>query len=253
VKSNSFQNVGRIIVILFFTLVCLVVGIQIGVVFNRTINPQEPSPTVTPTTVPFIELETNQNNYLLVYVDRLQATRPDLKGVWLVVAVPDQYTFTILPIFPATSFDASEFNQELARSFSLSEDGTLDIQFLNQLRTHNYFWNHQLFIDDIGLISIYDQLSGKTTKPMTSTGAQLLAEMQPWHNSPQDALNQQHLMLLNLCSGIQGVSPEADIMPVLELIPTHFLTDIGDESLMFHWGKIKENPAQFVCEFPSFP
>lgn len=250
-NSKSLQSVGKLIIILFFTLICLVIGIQIGVVFNRNFTENAPSVTPTYTAAPVIQPETNQNNFLIVYVDRIQANRPELKGVWLVVGIPGEFRYTFLPIFPSTGSEASEINQGISGLFSIEEDGSLSTQFLNELRKYNYFWNHFHLIDDIGIITIYDQLASSSNRDMSTTGSQILAEMQNWRNSPENTITQQHQLFAEICDGVSQVRPEANIIQILELNPEHLSTDIGDEKIIFDWSQIKMDPSRFQCEFPS--
>lgn len=249
--ANTLKNAGRLLIIIFFTLICLVAGIQIGIFFNHNIasvSPQKSTATVT--TAPLEAPETNQNNYLLIFVDRIEAPRSRLKGVWMVISVPNEHRYTFLPIFPSGN---TQFNQGIASQFSLDTDSNMDVRFLNELREYNFFWNNFLLVDDIGVITIYDWIAENSNQVIEAAGSKILSEMAPWEKDPQNSAHQQYILISDLCNGVSHIESQADILQILELSPDHLYTDIGDQLLIYNWDQIKEDPSHFSCQFPTFP
>jgi hypothetical protein len=66
-------------------------------------------------------MNNGQRSLLLIGVDTLRTSQPDLASLWLVTYLPPDSTFHLLPIFPAGKGDLSDFERQLSRSFRMDK------------------------------------------------------------------------------------------------------------------------------------
>ena len=109
-----------------------------------------------------------QTNYLLLFVDDLNAKKPKLNGAYLWIIQNDTHRWTFLPIYDAQLPQpvVNSFTQELTRDFSFNNSHQLNSAFIDRLKAHSILWHHILLLDEIFLAKISEVANIQDSTPL---------------------------------------------------------------------------------------
>ena len=217
------KKIGIILILIVFPL-CLLAGYRItGIVFNNF----GAEVTATPPAAPAVPLDSTQQIFFMIHVDRLDAPQPQLISVWIMFAlISDPPSLTFVPLIKAGE------NAAATDTFAILPDRTLAPEFLTALRNLSGVQNHAyMILDDQALISF----------------ASSFARMLNGHeNSGPDG---EQLAIHGLCDMLRmGEIRMTYEIPWGEIVPNHFKTDMLLDNFMDAWLRISRGKNAPVCD-----
>lgn len=221
------------LVIILATLIvfflCLLVGFQIG----DWVLPEE---TTTTTSAPV--LAGKQQNIIIIHVDQLENSRPDLISVWVLFLY---YSDAPSMMFKAIYSNDGSANQisPSTQMLSIQPDGTLQQDFLRSLQSN-------LKIQSDGYVLVDDDAILMFSKRFPGPGPTL----EPYQVTipPDDQLVQNICSYLGTKEARRGVE-----LPWNEVLPNHFRTDMNFTSFMSHWIRLTQAANPPNCKLITQP
>ncbi len=171
-----------------------------------------------------LQLSSTQKNYLLIHVTDLNSETAQLVAVWeLLVFYSQPPQVMLLPLYP--SYDDA-VSTALGTSFKLNGSGVVSSRFIDEIeKRFDIVTTGYIIVDNTGLSLLQ--------KWATQEDVQISAV------TPSTA-EEKHIILLNgqqffqkLCSQFaqNGVKPFLDQIRWIDLLPSHFSTNLSFESL----------------------
>jgi hypothetical protein len=199
-------------------------------------------------------INNGQRNLLVAWVDRLDAARPRLEGLWLILFVPNSPSLTWLPLYPAGLIVNIDGNPQWTADFRLTPDGKLDAQFVADLRSKDVWWNNYLIIDETGLAEIVNRSLNANEDPgitpQPDAGVRIIANMPPAWEHPEEALKAQFDLLEKFClppTATNRVASEADLIGPLD---HHLITNLQADEILSIWNDLRLTGGR-LCKFPT--
>ncbi|HLA99474.1 MAG TPA: hypothetical protein VJL34_13560 [Anaerolineales bacterium] len=221
-----------------------------------------PVPSLPPPTQPAAEqppkpsqLASRQRNLLVIGVDDLGSPDPRLEAVWLVIYMPANPHFMLLPVYPSPSSALQEANSpspDLAQLFHLNASKTLPAEFLSALEGRGLWWTGFLILDEVALSDVIEFLGG-AGELSSLDGARTIASLPPAANDPQEALIRQARLLHELCGNVARLSLDDGwrLPHLFGLIPAHAITDLDLDQVATEWQQLLQRAGEIACEYPS--
>ena len=151
--------------------------------------PPQPSPVSRVITTPGAD----QNDLLLIQIDRLDASKPMLRAVWMagIFRSANQTVLTFFPLFPVKSISPAP--TDLSGLFALNPDGSLGKAFVQAVAARGVQVSAFLLIDDEGYAALDQFLRGQDvtifTPAPSSPSVFLLAACQYIHRGSDPSPN----------------------------------------------------------------
>jgi hypothetical protein len=194
---------------------------------------------------------TFHKNYLVILVDRVDLVKPDLRNIWLVLTTSPGQSITFLPVFSSSQTTQGTTAELLENTFALSENGSPDDSFLNELEKLEIHWSNYLVIDDVVIAQAVDLSGG-----VDSYGQKILK---------QDVLNGdlysrqynvefekiQKNLLIQLCQELPIFSLHPDYEDFLLTFLTHSRSSFTLDEITYAFRLINENNSSLQCQFPT--
>lgn len=141
---------GFILIVLF--VACGVIGILLANQFVGSDDQKTPEPVVYPTRTAGAPGD-GQTNLVLLRVDDLSSSQPQLISIWIAFLGPADYPgLTVMMLYPNP--DAPDQVQSLADAFSLGED-KLPVQgFWQELAAYKFSWDGYLLADSQAITAV---------------------------------------------------------------------------------------------------
>lgn len=189
-------------------------------------------------------LASQQQNFLLVRVDDLTASDPQIVEAWLVLTLySDTPQIMFVPIFPR--YDSAQ-NSELAASFSLDSQGQMSSK----------------------LVAVVSDMFKVTINGYILTDAASMNAIAGWFGIdgiaagtvPAQSDAEKHTVLLNSQTFLQKVCSQIKNGKALQqyasiywsqLIPDHFQTDMSFEQLTASWERVTHASPPQQCDVLS--
>jgi hypothetical protein len=218
---------GFILIILF--VACGVIGILLANQFVGSDDQKTPEPVVYPTRTAGAPGD-GQTNLVLMRVNDLSATQPELISIWIAFLGPADYPgLTVMMLYPNP--DAPEQVQSLADAFSLGEDKQPVAEFWQELASYKFTWDGYLLADSQAITSITGWVNN----------SQVQLQAQPANNPEGYRIIQyeETSVFKNICSTLGNAEDAAGPVPDWgSIIPLHMRTDLTFEAMMYSWGKL---------------
>jgi hypothetical protein len=190
----------------------------------------------------------DQRNLLVVGVDRLEADRPRLESLWLVLYFPGRSPITLLPLYPAPAGDDT-----LPASFALAHSGDLSPRFQEQLRSQQIWWHGTILMDEAGMAAMLDFLSASPGERRITGAQSIERSARPWHD-PAGALLDQTALLQVGCDQAAGrVFSAAEVGQFLDGAAGHLRADLDLSQVAQAWLDLAGEAPAVRCEFPLAP
>lgn len=196
----------------------------------------------TPTVIP------NQSNLLIVLVDDLSSSQPELIGLWLAGRVSSAPQIIFLPIFPSQSSSKSE---NAIHSSFLDTSGNLDENFVNTLHTREIWWDHYLAADMNSLIDLVSLMNGISWNGENYTGPEIVTLISEILDQPRVALELQAQIAGELCNNLPDWAVKADSEILEGLFESRFRSDMEFGLIQSARQKISGPEGIPVCAFPT--
>jgi hypothetical protein len=184
-------------------------------------------------------LASTQQNILLIHVDDLTLSRPNLISVWGFFAYyANQNQVVFLPLLP--SIDAS-VQSSMVEKFSL--DGTRQVSkdFITALQQQfNLKVTGVVVTDNVGLSFFASQLTGQSAP---------VAAVQPTNDDQKkQILMNAQFFFQSICSLLQNKSGDTALnLDWQQLVPDHFSTSLPFETIMVDRQKLFGSSAVNQC------
>ena len=189
-------------------------------------------------------LSESQQNYLLVQVDDLSSSSPQLIQIWIVLTYysnPPQIMF--LPLYP--TYDASQ-NDAIAAAFTMNGSNHLTDKLIKKI-TDLYKVNVDGYIltDAAGEYAIANWFGIQGVQAGTAPAQSDIDK----HNI---LLNSQ-TFFQNVCGQLKagGAESEYTAMQWSQIIPGHFQTNLSFEVLMASWDRVIRSQPPQQCDVLS--
>jgi hypothetical protein len=183
-----------------------------------------------------------QENLLVILVNDLNASPPILESIWMVyIYRGNQPSLVFLPIY---SLKAKKSNPDLQDGFQYGMFGKISSKFWNSLaEDYQIRWDHYLIIDNVGLSSFYEQLTGK--KPPKAL-KQEIVEAKP---ADYNAIAQK--VIKAFCGKLKnGVNRESQNVDWTR-IESNLKTNTKFEIIASEWTRYLKNPQEDPCNIVS--
>jgi hypothetical protein len=234
----------------------LSIGYWVGSSFNNPHPVQEGIGHLKPTPSPIPALPDGERILLLAGVDKLESTQPQLESLWLLTYYLDGRPIQLLPIYPFKNNSQQPSEAQILDTFSVvkgQESAQLNPEFLRLLAESGFWLSGYLLMDDHATASVINLLGGLPTDSGLCTGEQILKTIHPATEQPQNAHDQQAILLGQACLTLSRMPTQPQWQTILELIPEHIITDLQPLRLLNEIQILASDLTQLRCEFPSVP
>lgn len=188
------------------------------------------------------ELPNHQQNILIVQVNNLNASEPNLESVWLMLYIKNTPKITWMPLYLS-----SAQNNSLANKFQLGKNNTLGVKFESALRKQDIWWNGYIITDKQGVRNLVEllQASPKNGTAITGSGNEINAVSLL---SPSDM--EKIAVIQNICQMSSNLENPQVINSWLGN-NKNLITDFPIEELIAQWSTLLAGSTPLTCEFPS--
>ncbi len=199
-----------------------------------------------------------QNNILLVGVDDLEAPAPQLESAWLVLYIAQTPHFTLMQIYPGSSFESAGGGSpgvDLASLFQSDPQGSPGPEFFTELKARGLWWSGYIVMDRLALaeaIDLITNLSDAGDDQSLSPGSAAVARVPfAWHD-PQGAYRGQVELIQKICTTALHLKPDhiGKLEDLYLLFDRHIMSDIGREKLAAEMVGMLVNENLITCELP---
>ena len=193
------------------------------------------------------KLSSDQHNYLVIGVDQIKSSNPNLESIWLLISFPGKSSLTLIPVYPTVEGGIPLADSTLAELFSISAEGIPGTGFSDHLR-EQIRWDNYILIDMAGYAAVFEFLDqGKPDFEVTST----LTSLPPVWQDPVGALQAQTQLMNAACTQASNLPGKINTIEFIQNIQPHFHTDINWEEIIQQWSFEQQDSFQINCEFPT--
>jgi hypothetical protein len=204
--------------LLSIAIFCFLVGaLSVLINLSKQENPAQKSAT------PPAESESSQKAALILGVDRLNQSDPQLLSVWM-ATFEFRDKEIILHGFP-TNLQSSASPISLANLFGWSPDTGVDGSFLAAIeKTTGVEPDIVLILDEVGYASLIDYLEGITLTGNYMDGPTVISALRVFYDDPLISLEAQAKVLRALAERVDTLGSSPNLTPLFNLIPEHAYT-----------------------------
>lgn len=194
-----------------------------------------------------------QRNLLLIGVDELESTNPQLKSVWLVlqIATHSPQRFTLVPLYPAVGDQVLVAQEQLQASFRLDANGAVQQKFFDEIKAADFWWSNYLVIDQAGLAELIDLGGGIDLGHGSLKGKQVTQLLTAPELQADTALGAQAAVFQAVCSQSAEKLLSLDAKKIFQKLGGHLRTDLEIERLTQEWQMPLILAGRPSCEFPT--
>ncbi len=182
----------------------------------------------------------NQTSILLVQVDNLTLSNPQLISAWgLFTSHSQPAQVVIKTVYPPLTDDPT--SASLARRFALNAERLPTTATLNQIRKDKFNFEHVIVVDQTSLKAITEWLAGRSVT---------LAPMVPDSmDAAQNILVQDAAVMNEICRGMTRSEKSRGLEPDWQgLIGEHFSSDYPLDAFISDWSRLDNRTAPPQCE-----
>ena len=204
-----------------------------------------------------------QRNILIIGVDHLDNTSPELESVWLLLYLPDLPHVTLMPIYPEVvrNIDGAQIqaDRSLEQAFRLGSDSLLSPAFEDVLKGKGLWWHNYIILDQVAIVDLIDAIGGlKTINARNQqggeniSGVRAFAHMATVKENPRAALQSQAQLAQYMCRTLPNVGLNLSrVDTLLSVLTSHLETNLEPEQVIDDFNSMLSNGGGLVCEFPS--
>jgi hypothetical protein len=228
-------------------------GASLGIAIPNTLFREQHRHQVT-----FATLPNGQRSVLFVAVDKLKTSRPALKGVWLILYLPDDPRITLLPIYPTLQKNGQWKDSDFENAFQIhTNQGKpyLSSAFLQVLKDKGLWWSGYLLIDEHALGKIASYVD--ETQAHNQRFSPIPNNRQPGfitsRGNVNDPIVEQAILYQTICGNASqanlGKSKPA-VLDIFQLKPDHWNINFGDDQMKAELQLLQSYGSQLFCDFP---
>lgn len=204
-----------------------------------------------PTSIP--TLKNGQHNLLVVTIDDMAYTRPQLKSIWLVTYFNHNKSVSFLPVYPTISKGKLIADDEYSNKFELiSTDGQykLSPKFLDTLIQRNFWWSTYLILDQeaySSLLESTDQILPFAHVNNKTQNNQAILDS----NKTQESIYTHDVQVIReICYQIAQEEHGFDWESFRDLSPHYISSDINFDKIINNWIASLSSNGTLQCNFP---
>jgi hypothetical protein len=204
-------------------------------------------------------LNNGQRSLLLIGVDSIETSKPELKSLWLVTYLPSDPTINFFPILPSGTAILSDREDQILRSFALLRIFDLNNKnfklvpgqkFSQVLEENNYWWSGYFIYDQAGIMGILDLLNLKPAEEENSMRHQILETPDAVTDSEKD-FSSQLVILQSVCHVLGELTQNQEISQVATKISSHMASNLELQQIISEWETLFSNESAPNCRFPT--
>lgn len=209
---------------------------------------------------PIQTLNNGQRSLLLIWVDSMETSKPELISLWLISYLPSNSTVQFLPIFPTGDEILSDWDNSLVSSFSvdrLFDLNTKNIKvfpgqkFTKFLEESNYWWSGYFIFDQSHIDSMLDLVKNESSTQNLS-GNQVIQSNSGAFTIPAEVNQTSFSTLQSICQKLSDLSSEQDISQVITKLSVLYISNLDVHQILQEWDGLLSKGSTLNCEFPTF-
>jgi anionic cell wall polymer biosynthesis LytR-Cps2A-Psr (LCP) family protein len=176
-----------------------------------------------PNSASALDSNTSQRTALIIGVDRLDQTEPQLLSVWLAMFhFPSKEI--VLSGFP-TDFEATAASHPLSDLFMFNHETGVSGNFISAIQNFvGLEVDVVLVLDEVGFASLIDFLDGITLTGNYMDGPTVISALRVFYEDPLISLEAQGKVLRALANRVGTLGESPNLTPLFNLIPNHAYT-----------------------------
>jgi len=190
-----------------------------------------------------------QRNFLVILVDSITSSFPELQGVWLVGKAPEAPNLIFLPLYPTGMEGELDFWSD---RFGLEPDGQPTQEFFEVLRSLDLWWDYYLVLDFRTLAELIERTGGMERNGVLFSGVEVVDNLPTVELEPEAALDAQAQIADNLCRKTNVLMGDADPEVLWGLLTYRMRSDLELETIRMARDNYHFRPGGTSCEFPTF-
>ncbi len=194
-----------------------------------------------------------QRNLLLIGVDSLESSSPELKSVWIVlqIATHSPQRFTLLPLYPTTPAQTLVPQDQLQSQFGLNTSGAIQPEFFEVISAADFWWSNYLVLDEVALAELIDLGGGIRLGENRLNGKKTVQLFSSSELSADASLSDQARVLQAVCSQSAEKLLSLDARRTFQKLGGHLRTDLEIERILHEWQMPLVLAGRPSCEFPT--
>lgn len=248
------RRVSRLMTVLLIVLLCLVALLLTAFSWSYVRLPSQqnaPKAAAIHTAAYLGRPDNGQKNLLLIVVDQLEESEPDLLGAWMLIYAPSGLRVTFMPIYPT----GSEASLDVAQAFGLEKARDPSAAFKQVLESQGLWWDNYLVVDQAILAALVELSGGIDLGNGHSNGQQVVGLLPIAEQDSQTALELQARIAKGICQRFDNTLQNASPETIIELFVGGALSpsvhsDLTPEQLLASWTRMR-GAGGLVCEFPT--
>jgi hypothetical protein len=195
-------------------------------------------------------INNGQQNLIILIVDQLASTKPEMISIWLLITFPEFSNLTLVPIYPSNLENLIKADLDLKQAFALTDHQTLDPMFTDLL--HDLFhWDYYLITDQIGVNSIKRILS-QSTLGYSTISEQTNPVLLPQTGQEMDFnLRGQVESWDGICSDLSRISNTEQLEDLFKQVSPYFNTNLRWKKFSNQWSFDPSDGRYISCDFPT--
>lgn len=210
------------------------------------------SPTVTQVPATSTVAPNGQQNFLIIGVDDLNAQKPRLESVWMLLVIPPCPQFTLIPLYPSSFAGGQELQNYLESTFALGNDLKPEPAFFVAIQSVNTWWNNYIILDEESMANVVNVASPDNAKNNPDFGSRTIATLPLAWDDPEAAVLAQAELLNGLCHDFARSFSAKKLEISSKNLSDHMSTDLGAAKLTALLQTMTSNHSErFRCQFPT--
>jgi hypothetical protein len=228
-------------------------GASLGLAIPKLLRGEQRRPQAT-----FATLPNGQRSVLFVAADKLKASRPSLKGVWLILYLSDDPRITLLPIYPTHQNNNAWNDSDFENAFQIhinQGEPYLSHAFLQVLKDKGLWWSGYLLMDEHALGKIASHLEETQAYNQLTSGGQNRRQhgFITSRGNDKDPIVEQATLYQTICGNASQANlsksrPEA--LDIFQLKPDHWNINFDDDQMKAELQLLQSYGSQLFCDFP---
>jgi hypothetical protein len=195
-----------------------------------------------------------QRSLLLISTSSIDTAASQLESIWLVSYFPSESTLRILPVYPSSLGQTTQFEDQLRSTFKLTRsNGNLipDQAFIETLQANNYWWSGYFIFDTQAFSSFVSEAMQTSSDSNNIPAGQENGDYLDILSRTTAGSSIQLGLLQSACQKFFKISPEVSISQRLSLLNGHYLTDLQAELIQQEWDGLYSGEQNPTCRFPT--
>jgi len=194
----------------------------------------------------------DQQNFLIIGVDDLEAESPRLESVWMLLYIPPTPQFTLIPLYPSAYAGGEETQDYMESTFALGNDLKPNPAFLVAVQSVNTWWNNYIILDETAMANVINTASADNAINNPDFGSRTIAMLPLAWEDPKAAVLAQAELLNGLCHDFARNFSGKNLDISSKTLSNHVRSDLNAAQLTAMLQQMTINKSErFRCQFPT--